>query len=126
MFNMVTLFMCNVIAFFLYSFIYSHSIVQHDAILYIIYLFIHFTGMFNMVLGRIIVPELCKIGQSERRLVCVAWITVLVEPSVYVGRAEQWSQVLESLVKTVEHTQVCGGDKILEKVIEEKMFFSLI
>jgi len=62
-------------------------------------------GMFNMVLGRIIVPELCKIGQSERRLVCVAWITVLVEPSVYVGRAEQWSQVLESLVKTVEHTQ---------------------
>lgn len=65
-------------------------------------------GMFTMVLQRLVVPELCKIGQSERKLCCVAITNVLVEPSVYTGQygRDQWHQVLTALIQTIELTQV--------------------
>uniref|UniRef100_A0A2P2I486 Exportin-2 n=1 Tax=Hirondellea gigas TaxID=1518452 RepID=A0A2P2I486_9CRUS len=63
-------------------------------------------GMFGMVLERLVVPELSNIGQSERKLCCVAITNVLCEPSIFSGQygGNHWQAVLATLVETVELT----------------------
>jgi len=59
-------------------------------------------ALFTKVLAKIIVPEVCKIGAAERRMVVVAWANVLAEPSVFSGQygREQWCPALAALIHT--------------------------
>ncbi|KAA0201367.1 hypothetical protein HAZT_HAZT011850 [Hyalella azteca] len=63
-------------------------------------------GMFSMVLDKLVVPELPKIGQTERKLCCVALTNVLCDPRVYAGQwgGNHWGSVLQTLIQTVELT----------------------
>merc|ERR1719239_1872756 len=61
------------------------------------------SGMFTMVMNRIIEPEICKIGQLERKMCCIAWINVLCDLSVFKGSfgKDQWVPTLQSIIQTV-------------------------
>ncbi|KAF2354137.1 Exportin/Importin Cse1-like [Trinorchestia longiramus] len=80
------------------------------------------SGMFAMVLEKLVVPELPKIGQTERKLCCVAMTNVLCEPSVLSGQyaAGQWQPVLQTLIQTVELTQhITGANEELFAKMED-------
>lgn len=70
-------------------------------------------GMFTMVLEKLVIPELSKIGLSERKLCCVAFTNFLCTANVYNGTLrcteEQWVKVLQTLLETVELSQSLSG-----------------
>ena len=85
-------------------------------------------GMFTMVLERLVVPELTKIGQSERKVCCIAVTHILCDPSVYsgvVGGGNAWPNVLASLLQTIQLSEnsVIEKDDSFGKMLDNPFTF---